>query len=296
MSLWTAQFLSASVTHTNAEKMVNLPDVADGVRPFVTCELKEGLGNHFFILFATFAYAMDHGLQVKLPTSCLDRKPVYYKTIFCSLQKYVRPLTNARASQRQIFKEQSDYVFNELPPPKSKQQIILRGWFQHPNYFDKHWSAIKYLFDMGTFQTESYQAISLHFRLGDYDNLRHIYPYMTVEYYVSAVKHIVQSTGKDDWQLHYALQEKTTEKIQSILERLSTEFPRMELVRIPHTKADWEQLLHMSCCRHNVIANSTFSFMAAKFNRHNDAIVVYPNKWHTGKTFVAPKEWKQCEV
>ena len=47
-------------------------------------------------------------------------------------------------------------------------------------------------------QAESHDAISLHFRLGDYDLLRHLYPSMTTAYYTRALAHIVAVTGRED--------------------------------------------------------------------------------------------------
>lgn len=302
--MWIQIYIQNSTEQAVVKKYPHVANPAND-SPYVTCTLNSGLGNHFFMFFAAFAYALEHGLPVSLPKTCSDGKQTYYDTIFRSLKKYVyMDSLKILPQYRQILyqngsvdSEQYCFGHKTLPPPNSKvKEITLRGYFQHPEYTAKHWDTIKSLFDIRSLQTQSHEAISVHFRLGDYEQLRHIYPRMTTQYYVRAINHIVEATGKDDWQLHFALQEKTTDKIQSTLSALSNAFPRMELVRIPNAKADWEQLLHMSCCRHNVIANSTFSFMAAKFNYHDDAVVVCPNHWCSLGEMVTPKKWHRCQI
>ena len=67
-----------------------------------------------------------------------------------------------------------------------------------------------------------------------------------------------------------------------------------------NTLADWEQMLLMSCCRHNIIANSSYSWWAAYLNTNPDKIVCYPSAWF-GPTIghdtsdLCPPEWKQFQ-
>ena len=52
-----------------------------------------------------------------------------------------------------------------------------------------------------------------------------------------------------------------------------------EIISANITKSHYEDLYLMSQCRHNIIANSSFSWWAAWLNDHSDKIVIAPEKW-----------------
>ena len=53
----------------------------------------------------------------------------------------------------------------------------------------------------------------------------------------------------------------------------------IEFTRASNSMEDWQQLLLMSCCDSNIIANSSYSWWGAYFNRNKEKIVCYPSQW-----------------
>ena len=60
-------------------------------------------------------------------------------------------------------------------------------------------------------------------------------------------------------------------------------------------------MLFMSCCRYNVIANSSFSWWGAYFNNDSKQMVIYPSIWFVETAGINvndlfPSEWIKMEV
>jgi hypothetical protein len=70
---------------------------------------------------------------------------------------------------------------------------------------------------------------------------------------------------------------------KDILCQLTTQFPKITFIRADTTMEDWEHLLFMSLCDHNIIANSTFSWWGAYLNSNPGNIVCYPEQWFVNK-------------
>jgi hypothetical protein len=57
----------------------------------------------------------------------------------------------------------------------------------------------------------------------------------------------------------------------------------------------------MSFCKHNIIANSSFSWFGAYFNPNQDKIVCYPKQWfcghgeHINTRDLFPPDWLKIE-
>jgi hypothetical protein len=84
------------------------------------------------------------------------------------------------------------------------------------------------------------------------------------------------------------------EKIVSNIEIIK-ENSNIEIVICDYDIPDHEQLLLMSLCSHNIIANSTFSWWGAYFNNNYTKTVCYPSIWSSLTNDVNdlfPQDWK----
>ena len=55
----------------------------------------------------------------------------------------------------------------------------------------------------------------------------------------------------------------------------------------------WIDMYLMSICKHNIIANSSFSWWAAWLNQNEKKVVIAPSKWQNGADIedIVPEEW-----
>jgi hypothetical protein len=143
---------------------------------------------------------------------------------------------------------------------------------------------------------EGRTTVSLHFRLGDYISKQSHHPIMPIKYYMNALTQIID---KDTFRVIYFGEKEDEVTIKICIQILQKKFPYLEFVKAD-LEEDWEQMLLMSLCDHNVIANSSFSWWGAYFNSNPDKIVCYPSTWfgpalkHDTKD-LCPPEWIQIK-
>jgi len=77
----------------------------------------------------------------------------------------------------------------------------------------------------------------------------------------------------------YFCEENDNAVVLEMINKLKQKYNNIEFVKVDDTIIDWKQMLIMSCCNHNIIANSSFSWWGAYFNKSVDKIVCYPSKW-----------------
>ena len=156
------------------------------------------------------------------------------------------------------------------------KQGILNGYWQSEKYFSQIADVIYKDFkfpepslrnrELGKEMSENL-SVSIHVRRGDYNGL---YPLLTEEYYEPAMTYFREKYGDVRF---YAF----SNDIAWCREHLQAE-------RL--TYVDWNtgtdspyDMWLMTQCKHNIIANSTFSWWGAWLNRNEGREVIAPKKW-----------------
>lgn len=120
------------------------------------------------------------------------------------------------------------------------------------------------------------ESVSLHIRRSDYvagtysDQILEPCP---LDYYDRAVSALTRQVQNPEFFIF-------SDDPGWVREHLKLPYP-MTMVDHNTAETNYEDLRLMSLCRHNIIANSTFSWWGAWLNRHAEKVVIGPSKWFT---------------
>ena len=259
----------------------------------ITCNLMGGLGNQSFQIFATISYAIKsknrfHFLNLEtLGGGSTTIRYTFWNTFLSNLKPF---LIKELPQNIQVIRE-NGFPYNELPVHQMyNRNTIIYGYFQSYKYFQDHYEVIcrmlglgkkkdELLFKLGITNETLSLAISMHFRIGDYKKIQEYHPLATYEYYESSLNCIREKKPGQQFTIYYFCEDTDIDDVLQTIQKLQAKFREYKFERGNNTLADWEQMLLMSCCHHNIIANSSFSWWAAYFNFWPDKIVCYPSVW-----------------
>jgi|688.fasta_scaffold04531_8 hypothetical protein len=258
--------------------------------PCVIGELSGQLGNQMFQIATAFSLAIDNKARPifpDLPIKENEGVPENYKHIFRHLN--VGPLPN---HVNEYF--EPSYGYTPIPYAPN---IRLHGYFQSWKYFDHHRSLIKKLFApspaIKKYLKSKYadilsdpKTVSIHIRTYfKEDPNRYVYPFNGREYVQEAMKLFPEDS-------HYIVFASPSDMpwCKENLADLASSIRFIEDYYI-------YDIYLQSCCRHNIISNSTFSWWSAYLNRNPKKMVVVPGRWFQPGTGLSiedliPPKWK----
>lgn len=133
-------------------------------------------------------------------------------------------------------------------------------------------------------------SASVHIRLGDYVRIGWDLP---VSYYLDAIQYLIEKEKN----IHFYI---FSNEIAWVKENLKIDAP-YTIVDINPPNKGYYDLELMKNCKHNIIANSTFSWWAAWLNQHPEKTILVPEPWNTHPRFydgitdkckdLAPESW-----
>ena len=126
--------------------------------------------------------------------------------------------------------------------------------------------------------TETRNAVSIHVRCGDYDNLFDMGNIATKAYYNNAVSKIIEVVQNPSFFVF-------SNNIAWTKKNVDFHGNPVHFVTCNNKPEDakWDLFL-MSKCRHNIISNSSFSWWGQYFNKAEDKCVITPPYWTSQTT------------
>jgi len=230
--------------------------------------LQGGLGNYMFQVAVAHSLAIDNDTDslFSVNNSLKVHKHLsdYTDTIFRFFK--FEPNVEYKVGY-------NEPVFNHVPITY-KDGLLLRGYFQSEKYFKHNRDSILTSFspthDELTHIHNKYGSLlsnetcSIHVRRGDYLNLQEHHPVCTMKYYNEAISKVPDAT-------HFLV-------FSDDIDWCKTKFVGEQYTFIEN-EVDVMDLHLMSFCKHNIIANSSFSWWGAWLNTNKNKVVVTPSKW-----------------
>ena len=122
---------------------------------------------------------------------------------------------------------------------------------------------------------ESETTVSIHIRRGDYLKHKNYIGLCGLDYYTKAIEYVKAKYGKD---ISFAIFSNDITWCEANIKPLLSDYV-VTIVDWNKGKESYNDMRLMSCCKVNIIANSSFSWWAAYLNKHSNNEVIAPAVW-----------------
>lgn len=209
-----------------------------------------------------------------------DRRTRYGSEFLDRLEK--------KLNSRVIVREHGNFPYNKEFISKSKKNTYLRGLWQSELYFKEIDATIRKDFvfkepmegknlELAQWLSKVDNTVSLHVRRGEFakdPGYSQSIGTCDMDYYERAINHMNEHV-KDAKYIVFS------DDIEWSRENLPLGKDEI-FVDYNMTSHHYRDMQLMSLCKHNIIANSTFSWWGAWLNANKDKIVIAPVKWFAG--------------
>lgn len=284
----------------------------------IILKLKSGLGNQMFMYAVARRIALDNSDILKFDLSWFGNYKNKDIPRELGIDKFNISLVKASEAEIlpllpgkiKVFWEKLIGKFFLNYHHKFHKNILktggsryLEGYFQSYKYFDSIRDMILEDFQLKDGFSKvgdeirklilaSGESVGVHIRRGDFAGVNEGYNGLYgVDYYKKAVNIIATKFNSPSFFIF-------SDDIEWAKNNLKFDFP-MEFVSRPGL-SDAEEIILMSICRHQIIANSTFSWWSAWLNQNPNKTVIVPARWLKKQDIntedLLPKEWTKIDT
>ena len=281
----------------------------------IISHIKAGFGNQLFHYAAGFAASKRIGAKFKIDKSFFDNNDEFAFKLNnlkidyeCANQNEIDHLRSETSNsiffrilkkigiRNKFNKKTSIYESFVLKPDKRilnlKHSAYILGWVSNYSYFNDFRSDLLSMFSLKQpFSSQanyylkkinSCNSVSIHIRRGDYITLESFFRVLPIEFYKKAAAEITKL--EDD--LTFFVFSNDLEWSRLNLNFLTNAvFVDLNCKSDYNGKADMEDFFLMKNCKHNIIANSSFSWWSAYLNENNEKTVILPKVWFNDSFF-----------
>ena len=269
-----------------------------------------GFGNQLYNYSIGYALAKKYNDKLTLDISPYKFSPRPYVLDQLSITAHVKSLFPPIIDNRffrmlaRICRIMATYKYGpcrwikELPESRNlyynydfshKSSLYLEGYWQNYHYFDEYYQELCSEFQPkdGTLsdvckkiieQCRKENSVAIHIRRGDYETA-----WLLNEHYYSKGIDIINQNVKNP---RFYIFCEDIDYIHSHYNHLENTV----FVTADYCLTDIEEFFVLSACKHQIIANSTYSWWAAYLNQNSEKIIIAPEYEHWTKEYY-PNKW-----
>lgn len=253
----------------------------------VIVQLIGGLGNQLFQYAAAKSLAIEKKKKLCIDVSQFENYKLHnyalnhfdiVSNIYNKPNKYLRKISSF--FQKSIYYKEVEFRYNKDLMNLNGDNIFLEGYFQSEKYFLKYEKEIRKDFEIispfkkitkeAIKQIQKVNSVSIHVRRGDYLT-NPIHNTNKEKYYKNALK-LIENRIEDP--VFFVFSDDMDWVKLNFSTKLKTVF-----IDFNDALTNFEDLKLMSSCKHNIIANSSFSWWGAWLNQNPNKIVIAPKQW-----------------
>lgn len=234
-------------------------------------------------------YCLDFFESKNITTTCLNNSIVYkfqypfLKAFHHSLR--LKEIDWLKTDDYKKFKEiVLDGYFFDLNTLQNNRKVVQSIFRFNENAFDDNKNLLN--------EINTCQSVSIHVRRGDYLTSvnEKIYHSCNKEYYLEAISHIQKKISSPCFYVF-------SDDIEWVKEELRFTNVICKYINLQTANKDMAEFFLMANCKHNIIANSTYSWWAAFLNKETDKTVIAPKFWYrneienTKALALIPSDW-----